>query len=384
MLTPRDRNALLFRLSFVGALLVHACLLVAFDGVQGGADLGPHLRLAQLMADAPALRSVYPPAYHVWVALIAPWFGTAAATRLFAFAAAAGLLAGFRFFQRAAGLPDLAAALFAWSPYTFALTWCAPKVEAAGYALALTALGLLLRRRHAALAAVLAGTFLVHTAAALFLGLAGGVMALTMRDRRALVALAVGSAAAMPLLWAHLAAGCSLAQALLLSPGDYLRSGITGSSRGMEGRITVLAGPIGLLAAAMGVTTVWRRNRPVAALCAVIAVLYLNELWLAPFGASTTLNLLRGLTLLAIGTAICGGVALSEREAIAPFVVVACAVWGTAAAALSVPGSCHTRSFAAAEISRIHVDRCSFRWRVARPAGRLGGSGLDDVPGPGR
>jgi len=87
LLTPRDRNALLFRLSFVGALLVHACLLVAFDGVQGGADLGPHLRLAQLMADAPALRSVYPPAYHVWVALIAPWFGTAAATRLFAFAA---------------------------------------------------------------------------------------------------------------------------------------------------------------------------------------------------------------------------------------------------------------------------------------------------------
>ncbi len=331
----------------------------------------PHLRLAQLMADAPAVRSVYPPAYHVWAALAEPWFGAAAATKLFAFVAATGLLGGFRFFQRAAGLPDLASALFAWSPYAFALTWCAPKVEAAGYGLALTALGLLVRRRHAALAACLAGTFLVHTAAALFLGLAGGVMALTLRDRRALVALAIGAAAATPLLWTHLAAGCSLAQALLLSPGDYLRSGSAGSSRGMGARIAVLAGPIGLIAATLGARTVWRRKRPIAALCAVIAVLYLNELWLAPFGASTTLNLLRGLTLLAIAVAICGGVALSERERIAPFVLIACAVWGMAAAAFSVPGSCYTRSFTAAEISGTHVDRCSFRWRVAKPVRRF-------------
>jgi hypothetical protein len=88
------------------------------------------------------------------------------------------------------------------------------------------------------------------------------------------------------------------------------------------------------------------------------AALYLNELWLAPFGAGTTLNLLRGLTLLAFGTAICGGVALADRRRIAPF----------ALAAWVVPKSCHVQSMSVREVQHTAVDRCSFRWRDAGPA----------------
>jgi hypothetical protein len=98
------------------------------------------------------------------------------------------------------------------------------------------------------------------------------------------------------------------------------------------------------------------------------AALYLNELWLAPFGAGTTLNLLRGLTLLAFGTAICGGVALADRRRIAPFALAACALWCLAAAAWVVPKSCHVQSMSVREVQHTAVDRCSFRWRDAGPA----------------
>ncbi len=193
------RGSRLFWASAAGALLLHAALLFGSGELRGGADLKPHLRLIQLMREEPALRTVYAPAYHVVGAVAAPWLGFAAFTRLFALVAAAGLIAGFRSFQRTAGLPDAASALFAWAPYTFALSWCVPKIEAAGYALAFLGLGLLLRRRYLRLALLLVVTFTVHTAAALFLGLGGGILALARRDGRAAAALAAGSVGALPL-----------------------------------------------------------------------------------------------------------------------------------------------------------------------------------------
>jgi hypothetical protein len=365
---PADRGTLLFRWSAAGALALHAALLLGEGGIHGGADLRPHLRLIQLMSEAPALRSVYAPAYHALGGILAPWIGLGVYTKLFAFAAAAALIAGFRSFQRAARLPDLAAALFAWSPYAFALTWCAPKVEAAGYALAFAALGLLLGRRYAALALALTGTFLVHTAAALFLGLSGGVLALARRDLRALLALAAGSAGAAPLFAAQLAAGCSFAQAFLFSHGDYLRHANAFTGLAMWDRVVVLASPIAVGAAALGARSLWRRDRPLATLCIVVVALYLNQLWLAPFGIGTTLNLLRGLTLFAFATAICGGVALSDRPRVAPFALAACALWSAVAAFWVVPRSCYVRSFTVAEVSHTAVDRCTFRWRNVGPA----------------
>ena len=202
-------------------------------------------------------------------------------------------------FQRAAGLPEAAAALFAWAPYSFALSWCLPKVEAAGYGLAFAGLGLLLRRRSRAVALALAATFLVHTAAALFFGLCGGVLALAKRDREGLLALAVGCLLASPLLAAHLAVGCTPAQALLFSPGDYLRSAAGWSGLAVWDRVLVLSGPIAVACAALGAARLWREHRAVAIAAGVVVMLYANELWLAPLGLHTTLNLMRGLTIFA-------------------------------------------------------------------------------------
>lgn len=356
------RSAWLFRLSAACALALHATLLFATEGIHGGADLRPHLRLLQQMAEDPALRTVYAPAYHALGSIFEPWFGLAGVTKLFAFAAAAALIAGFRSFQRAAGLPDLASALFAWSPYAFALTWCIPKVEAAGYALALAGLGWLLEKRYLAAAIALSTTFFIHTAAGLLFGLCGGVIALANRDGRAFVALSAGSLGAAPLFVAHLVAGCSLSEAFLFSSGDYLRPAAAASSSSRLADIAILAGPIALVAGAFGTSTLWRRNRPVALMCATVFVLYWNELWLAPFGLGSTLNLQRGLTLLAFVAAIPAGFALDARRRLAPWVLALCALWAGASAFLVVPDSCYTQTFTAAEIRATSVDRCTFRW----------------------
>ncbi|UCE85209.1 MAG: hypothetical protein JSU66_12780, partial [Deltaproteobacteria bacterium] len=54
------------------ALGVHAALLLRTAELRGGADLVPHLRLIQWMAESPALRSVYAPAYHIVGAALDP------------------------------------------------------------------------------------------------------------------------------------------------------------------------------------------------------------------------------------------------------------------------------------------------------------------------
>lgn len=360
----------LFRWSAAGALVFHALLLLRTHGVEGGGDLVPHLRLVQRMAEDPALRSVYPPFYHALGALAAPWVGLAAYPEWFAWASAAALIAGFRSLQRAAGLPDAAAAIFAWAPYGFALTRCLPKIEAAGYALAFLGLALVFRRRYVALAATLAATFWVHTAAALFLGLAGGVLALARREPRALAALAVGTLGAVPLVAAHLAAGCSLPEAVLFSRGDYLRAAPRLANLAQWDRLLVLANPIALVAAVAGASRLWREHRTVAVLCVLITVLCLNELWLAPFGARTTLDLLRGLTLLAVPVAIGAAIHLEERHSGAVALVGASAVLAVLASGWVVPDVCVSKPVDVGGVARFEVDRCTFRWRVAHPAPR--------------
>jgi len=362
----RRAGRLWFWGSATAALALHALLLFGGEGLHGGGDLGPHLRLIQRMGDAPALRNVYPPAYHALGALLAPWVGLALFPKLFALASAAALIGGFRTFQRAAGLPDAAAAIFAWAPYTFALSWCLPKIEVAGYALALAALGQLSRRRYPALALLVVATFAVHTAAALFLGLCGGVMALAQRDRRALLALAAGTLAATPLFAAHLAAGCTLAQALLFSHGDYLRTADRPGSLANWASLLALASPVALGAALFGAPALWRERRPVALTCGVVVALYLNELWLAPFGARTTLDLMRGLTVLAVPVSIAAGIGLAKHPRWAAAVIAACAVWAIGVAALVVPGSCSVRPIDLAGVEALSVDRCTFRWKAPR------------------
>jgi hypothetical protein len=352
----------LFRACAAGALALHAALLLATPGLRGGADLVPHLRLIELWEAAPALRSTYAPAYHALGALLAPALGLAAYTKVFAWLAAAGLIAGFRAFQRAAELPAESAAVFALSPYLLSLTHCTPKIEAAGYAMALAGLALLLRGRVVAAAGLLAATFWVHTAGALFLGLTGGILCLARRDRRGLAALAAGTLLAAPLVVAHLRAGCTLAQALLFSEGDYLRARPLASLR-LWPVVVVLANPIAVAAALGGAHGLGSRSRPVALVCVAMLGLYTNELWLAPFGRGTTLNLLRGLTVLAIPVALAAGVALAAHRRWLPWVVGGSALWLAASAGWAVPHSCFVRPIASSELVDLSVDRCTFRWR---------------------
>lgn len=329
-------------------------------GLQGGADLLPHLGLIRRTAQQPGLHNVYAPALHLVGALLSPWLGLAAVVKLVSFGGAVAWIAGFRFFQRAAELPAASSALFALLPYGFALSYCTPKMEAWGYALAFVGLGLLLRGRRVAVACVVALCFAVHTAAALLLGVAGGVLALALRDARALAALAAGALLATPLLAAHLAAGCSLPEALLFSRFDYLR-GVEqrGSPRLL---VLLLASPPALVAAAAGAGALWRRSRPLAALCAVLAVLYLNELWIAPFGTRTTLDLLRGLSVLAFPVAIAAGLALAPRPR-ATALLLLCALWTLGSVRHVLPRSCFVRPIGLHEIDGLEVARCSFRWQ---------------------
>jgi hypothetical protein len=359
----------LWRASFAGALTLHAWLLFGRPGLFGGADLLPHLRLIELMGQSPALRNVYAPAYHALGALLSPWVGLASFPKWFALAGAAAGMGGFRYFQRAAGLPTASSALFALSPYAFSMSHCLPKTEVAGYALALTALGLLARRRYVALALGLAATFWVHTAAAIFLGIAGGVWALASRDARAIAALAAGTLGFAPLGVAHLAAGCSPAEALLLSKDDYLRT-TAGWSASVWDVILLLASPLAVTLAALGAPALRRRSGPAAALCVVLVVLYLNELWLAPLGVGTTFNLLRGLAVLSVPLAVAGGFFLAERPRAGAWLVGASALWTLSCVATAIPRSCHVREISLAELRDLRVERCTFRWQgpaIERP-----------------
>ena len=163
-----------------------------------------------------------------------------------------------------------------------------PRVEAAGYALLLFGLGALLRgRRHPRSRLTLAACFYVHTAAALLFGLTAGILALVRRDARALAALALGALGALPLVFAHLADGCTFAQALLFAPGGYARS--LGEELLPENWpwLAPLANPLALLAAALGARALWRWSRPLAVFAAALVALWGVNFWLAPFDIRT-------------------------------------------------------------------------------------------------
>lgn len=354
-----------FAASAAAALALHATLLFANSGLAGGADLGPHLRLIQQMAEKPGIHNVYPPALHVFGALFG-FFGPSLAVEFFSLGAVALLLLGFRAFQRASGLPEICSALFAWAPYGFALSWCLPKVEAAGYGLAFAGLAALLRQRPLAAALALGAAFHVHTAAALFLGLCGGITCLERRDPRGLVALAGGTLLALPLVGSHLAAGCSLAQALLFSEGDYLRRGGAWNSLDHGATIALLAGPLAIAVGAAGLRPLWRHHRSAAWLALVVSVLCTNELWLAPFGVQTTLNLLRGLTLLAFPIAAAAGVAVARSPRRGLALLALCITTGLLTTRYVLPDSCHRVPVDFERVDRMVVDRCTFRWAFRR------------------
>lgn len=344
------------------ALLVHLALYARAGGLQGGADLLPHLRLIQQFGHAPALRSVYPPGYHVLGALLAPWIGLSVYPALFAFSSALGLLLGFRFFQRSAGLPDESSELFALLPYPLAMSWCIPKVEFAGLALALFGLGLLIRKRYWPLAAVVAIAFAVHTAAALVFGLLGFVLAVCRRDRRALAALCLGGLAATPLFAVHLRSGCSWDQALLFTRSGYLGAGHAPLFEDFAA-VAALAAPLVVALAVAGAARLWRGQRPLAWACLALLLISSNALWLAPFGLRTGVDLTRGLSLLSIAIALPAGMLLARRRRLRGVVLGLCAVWLIGCATWVLPRTCHVRPVALAEVGELEVARCQFAWR---------------------
>jgi hypothetical protein len=203
----------------------------------------------------------------------------------------------------------------------------------------------------------------VHTAAALVFGFAAGVFALARRDLRALVALGAGSLASLPLFAAHLAADCTLAQALLFSSTGYLAKGGALEARDALG-LLVLASPLALCAAAAGGLALWRRSLPLGAMALALVFFYLNDLWLLPFGARTAGGLHRGMSVLTIPVAIAAGVAAGAWRPRWRHAFLSCLVlWSAGAALWVVPSSCFVRPIDVAEAHTTAVHRCEFAWR---------------------
>jgi hypothetical protein len=354
----------------LGVLILHALRLYQSPGLHGGADLLAHLRMTELMGQAPAIRNVYPPGYHALGALLLPWVGLAGFPKLFAVAAAALSIGAFRFFQRSAGLPDHAAVLFALWPYGFTLSWALPKIEVGGYALIFVALGLLVRRRYAPVAVLLTAAFWLHTGTALLFGFCGGTLALARRDGKALVALALGTLGAVPLLAAHLSAGCSLQQALLFGQGDYLHAASRHGTLDRWPLTLVLASPPILGAALLGAHATWRQHRPAAVVCAALTLLYLQELWLAPLGVSTTFDLIRGLAMLALPASVAAGVYMARRPRLAPWLLAAAALWSVGTTFTVAEQPLFWRPVALEEIRDLRMARCRFGWSAPHAAHR--------------
>jgi len=357
--------------SVVAAVLaLHALRLAQSPGLHGGVDLLAHLRMTELMGEAPGVRNVYPPGYHALGALLSPWVGLASFPKLFAVAAAALSIGAFRFFQRTAGLPDQAAVLFALWPYSFTLSWMLPKIEVGGYALIFLGLGLLWRRRYAAAAVLLTLSFWLHTGTALLFGFCGGTLALARRDGWALVAMALGALGAAPLMAVHLSAGCSLQQALLFGEGDYLHGASRHGTLDRGHLALALASPPILGAALLGALATWRQHRPIAILCAALAALYLQELWLAPFGIATTFDLLRGLAMLALPACVAAGVHLARHPRLSPWLIAAAALWCIGTTFTIVKQPLYWRPVALEEIRDLRMARCRFGWTAPHASHR--------------
>lgn len=371
--TPETPGAVaatgLFRISAAFAIALHVFLIFGRDGIWGGGDLIPHLHVMDAMREELALYNTYAPGYSMLGALATPILGIEKYVKFFALAASLFLMTGFRFFQRAANLPDTASAVFVFTPSLLALSSCTPKVEALGYGLLLFCLGLLLNKRYVGAALALAAGFYWHTASALLLGLVGGVLCLARRDLRGLAALAFGSALAAPLVAAHLEAGCSFAESLMLARGGFSPVAGTPVAPPNWPWLLPLANPVSLVAAGLGAASTWRRNRPIAILCCVFVFLYFNNVWLAPFEVRTLVTLLRGLPMLAIPIAIAAGVFASRSARTAVCVVGLAAAFAVASVPTAIPEACFTKRIDLTQIASTSIDRCIFRWQI-REGGR--------------
>jgi hypothetical protein len=221
------------------------------------------------------------------------------------------------------------------------------------------------RRRWFALAAAVAACFYLHTAAALLFGVTAGTLALARRDARALVALAAGALGALPLLFAHLAAGCTFAQALLFAPGGYARPLAEQLLPPQWPWLAPLANPMALLAAVLGAGAIWRRSRSLACFSAALVALWATNFWLAPFGIRTLVTPLRGLSVLAIPIALSAGVWGAERARREAVLLGLSAIFAVISLPLVVPHACYVRRITLAELDGVHVNRCEFLWRAA-------------------
>ncbi len=131
-----------------------------------------------------------------------------------------------------------------------------------------------------------------------------------------------------------------------------------------------LASPPILVAAFAGARDVWSRDRAVAVLCGVLVVLYLQELWLAPFGVGTTVNLNRGLSLLVIPVVIAAGVWIAPRPRLAPWLFGAAALWCLGSALTVAREPISWRPVAIEEIRDLRMARCRLGWNAPNAAHR--------------
>ncbi len=177
-------------------------------------------------------------------------------------------------------------------------------------------------------------------------------------------ALAAGSLGVLPLLAAHLSAGCSIPETFLFAHGGYARALTEPLIPSNWPWILPLAGPVGVLAAGLGARELWRHHRAVGILCAVLLCLYFNNLWLAPFEARTLVTLLRGLSLLAIPIAIAAGLYAARSPKHAALTLGTAAVFSIVAGLWVVPQACFVRRIDLGEIAAVSVDRCQFLWRA--------------------
>lgn len=354
----------LFRISAALAIALHVFVIYGRDGIWGGGDLVPHLHVMEAMREKLALYNTYAPGYSMLGALATPVWGVERYAKFFALAASLLLMAGFRFFQRAANLPSTASAVFVFTPYLLALSSCPPKVEAMGYGLLLFCVGFLLKEHYIGAALALAASFYWHTPSALLLGLVGGVLCLARRDLRGLGALAFGSVLAAPLVAAHLEAGCSFAESLMLARGGLSPAAGTQVVPPNWPWLLPLANPASLVAAGLGAASTWRRNRPIAILCGVFVLLYFNNVWLAPFEIRSLVTLLRGLTMLAIPIAIAGGIYASRSPLAAVCVVGLAAAVAVASVPTAIPKACFTKRIDLAQVANTSIERCVFVWHM--------------------
>jgi hypothetical protein len=100
-------------------------------------------------------------------------------------------------------------------------------------------------------------------------------------------------------------------------------------------------------------------------------VFYLNECG-PSFGVGTTLDLRRGLSVLAMPVAASAGLALAAWPRLAAPLVALCGLFALSTTLFVVQRSCYVRPISLAETREMVVQRCVFRWMgpAYRPGGR--------------